>query len=497
MQPALGQRGRRGVDRHSPHVGDEHLVGALADDDLHHRVAGDGLAGRRLGADDLTGRDGVAVRLALLRHEPLRGDWPRPLRRRSCGRRSRRCAARDPPRRSASPRSRAAPCPPGTVAMTPSFGIVSSYVRSTVADELRLLERGTGIGDVRAHDHRQLHRLRALGHDEPHRVAPAEEEPGLGDWLAIVPAGSSALRESYETSRPGWLARFWACVLGHALEVGHGDGGAGAGRVRAKTAPATARTSTMPRISGPMLRRSVQVGRGGARPATGCGPGAGVLVEDHLVAVGDDVRRVRVVDRLAESRERERSGRRQHADRRRRARARHRRRVGIALVGIGLAGAFDHRTERAHARRARPTARSRTHRQRAERRLGDERHRAGHRLDEHEPERVQVGAAVEACARCPAPARRSGRCRAPRRPARSSSPRPAPGPDRSRRPGRCRARRRGGWPASRPGGRARGRGRTRARRRPGARRGRPATGSAGRRRRASPAGTRRRGAPGP
>ena len=99
--------------------------------------------------------------------------------------------------------------------------------------------------------------------------------------------------------------------------------------------------------------------------------------------VHHDLRRMRVGHGLAQPDERERSRRRQDPDDVV-ERGTHRRRVRVAVVGVHLARALDDR------RRARPAARgaeipcSVRMDKRAERRLGDERHRTGHGLDQHQ-----------------------------------------------------------------------------------------------------------------
>ena len=68
--------------------------------------------------------------------------------------------------------------------------------------------------------------------------------------------------------------------------------------------------------------------------------------------------------------------------------------VGVAVGGVGPTGALDDRTETPERER-RDERRVRARRERADRGVGDGGHGAGDGLDQHDRERVEVGAAVE------------------------------------------------------------------------------------------------------
>ena len=100
--------------------------------------------------------------------------------------------------------------------------------------------------------------------------------------------------------------------------------------------------------------------------------------------------RIGVVDH---AREQQRAGRRQRVGRVG-ERLAHRARVGIAIVGLDRPDAIDHRFERSELLgRDQRTLRARG--EHAERRVGRERKLPGDRLDEHERERIEIGARVE------------------------------------------------------------------------------------------------------
>ncbi len=161
-----------------------------------------------------------------------------------------------------------------------------------------------------------------------------------------------------------------------------------------RIAPSTA-TDTHRTAPGDRLRLGVATGATLGRRRVA--PRRRIVLIEEVRRAPSDLRRLPAVELAAEAGERQRL-RRGENPRRIGERGAHGGGVGIALGGIGTTGALDDRPE--PAQRGRCDERGvRARGQRADGGVGDRRHRARHRLHQHDREGVEVGAAVERCAR--------------------------------------------------------------------------------------------------